>query len=702
LSKKHITLGARGSQLSVAQARASLHQISSCFEQLELELKTIDTAGDVDLTTSLTSGKASDDFFTNTLDQAVLDGSVDAAIHSAKDLPNYEGSDIDWFYLPWREDPRDTVIWPKDRERKETAPVVGISSPSREAYAKERWPDCIIKPIRGSIENRIEQMDQGDFDVIILAVAGLKRLGIAHRMDEILSLEELPTHEDQGAIAITFKKGHPTMAQLRHLLTPPVTIAGAGTGKDGNYSVATQEALRECDICFHDTLLAPEILKEAKGILKNVGKRFGQGNPGERQRDIIRHLLNYSRKGFKVVRLKGGDPSLFGRLSEEVDALIDHDIPFTVLPGIPWLCSAPIRHGIYLTERQNVRHFQVATGTEIEGKAFDGRDLDPEKGPIYFFMAVSKLPTIVEGLGSRGFAPDTPCAVLREDPGEEHIVRSTLGSIVDVFSKAKFTPPALFIVGQAADPTKGFTPPRGPLHQQRILLPGTERTRRQLSDAILHLGGTPIHLPAFELCPVRSSERDWVHHISEFDWIVLSSGSAVDVLLDILMEENVDLRKLPNIAVSGPSAAKALQHVGIVPDYIPQSYTSRDLGEGMLRQLNIKDQKVLIPRSSASVSPLPTILEDAGAVVSVETLYWNKAIAVEELPEFDAVCFCSPSSLQSLLPYTEQLREKTLCSIGPVTSKAMEKANLPVHVSPNTYDAKHLVWALASFHLWEK
>ena len=370
---KNITIAARGSQLSVAQARTSLHQLASCFSELHLELKTLATAGDKDLTTSLTSSEVSDDFFTNTLDRAVLDGTADAAIHSSKDMPDYEGTGIDWFFLPWREDRRDAVLWPKDRDHNEDNPVVGISSPSREAYAKARWPNCSIKPIRGSIESRIQQMDDGDFDVILLAVAGLKRLGIAHRIDETLSLEELNTHEDQGAIAITFKEGHPVLQQLRLLLTPPVIIAGAGTGKEGNYSVAVQRALEQCDLCLHDTLLAPEILRHSRGQLVNVGKRYNDKNPGQRQADIIQYLLTHSRKGKRIVRLKGGDPSLFGRLSEEIDALIDHSITFKVLPGIPWLCSAPLRHGIYLTERQNVRHFQVATGPEIEGKGVPER-----------------------------------------------------------------------------------------------------------------------------------------------------------------------------------------------------------------------------------------------------------------------------------------------------------------------------------------
>ena len=692
-------IAARGSPLSVAQTEASLKQLQSCFKELNFDLVKMVTSGDKDLSTSLISGTVAGNFFTDDLDRAVLKGEVDGAVHSAKDLPNYSGTGIDWFFLPWREDPRDVILWPRGRERNMANPVIGISSPNREDYAKRRWPQGIVKPIRGAIDSRIAQMDRGDFDVIILAVAGLKRLGISERCDEVLSLEELPTHEDQGTIAMTFKTGHSQMTQLRSCLLPPILICGAGTGREGNYSVATQKALDCCDVCLHDVLLNAEILGYCKGKLINVGKRYSDHNPCESQRHIVEQMLHYARRGLRVVRLKGGDPSLFGRLSEEVDGLIAHQLPFRVYPGIPWLCSAPLRHGIYLTERQNIRHFQVATGTEIEGKAFDGRDLDPEKGPIYFFMAVRKIASIVEGLLQRGYRKDMPCAVLREDAGPENIVRGQLCNIADKLAASQIKPPALFVVGEATDPQKSFTPPAGPLMNLRVLIPGTDGTRDALSMAIADLGGIPVPLRVFELKPVRQ-KREWAHRLSEFHWILLSSGSAVEVLLQILREEQVDLRSLPKIAVSGPSASKALKKMGLIPDYQPDSYTSRALGEGMLKKIKLSGQKVLIPRSSASQSPLPQILEEAGAKVEVVTLYQNEFIAVDECPAFDAVCFCSPSAVQSLMAHRDLMEKATIASIGPVTSEALRKLNWRVDVEPQVYDAQHLVRALASYRLW--
>jgi uroporphyrinogen III methyltransferase / synthase len=693
-------IGARGSKLSIAQSQTSIQQLESALPHLEFNLIPIETTGDRDLKVQLNDPSVGDNFFTDDIDQKVLSGELSAAIHSAKDLPNYDGTDIDFFYLPWTEDSRDAVLWPRGRDHNNLNPVVGVSSGAREAYAKHRWPKGNLKGIRGAIDSRIEQLDDGDFDVILLAVAGLKRLGLEKRLDEILNEDELPTHEDQGRIAITFRRGDPDWLAIRNTLLHPVVIAGAGTGREGNYSVAVSEALSQADLCLHDSLMAPEVLHHCSGHFHHVGKRFGQGNTKERQKHLIETMVRGARRGERVLRLKGGDPSLFGRLKEELDALSQEGWPFRVLPGIPWICSAPLRHGIFLTEREQTRHFQVATGTEIEGKTFDGRDLDPEKGPVYFFMAIHKIPEIVSGLIKRGYRADTPCAVFREDPDEQSIIRSTLEGIEEAMAQSNLKPPALFLVGEPARADLAFQSPKGSLDGLKILTPGTPKTQKVLSQAILDQGGIPIPLTVFELKAEKEGAKAWLDRLDDFDWLVLSSASAVQCLLELLHHFEIDLRRLPSLAVSGPSAARALKAVGLLADYQPSSYTSRDLGEGMLKQLDIKDQKVLIPRSSASKSPLPNILEDAGARVEVVTLYANRSIEVDSLPEFDAVCFCSPSGFQPLERFKDELKDVIKVSIGPVTTQAMVEAHWEVDVEPTVFNAQHMIWALASHLQW--
>jgi uroporphyrinogen III methyltransferase/synthase len=397
-----------------------------------------------------------------------------------------------------------------------------------------------------------------------------------------------------------------------------------------------------------------------------------------------------------VVRLKGGDPSLFGRLSEEVEALFEHELPFRVLPGIPWICTAPLRHGIYLTERRHIRHFQVATGTEIEGKAFECQDLDPEKGPVYFFMAIRKIPEISAALLQKGYDSETPCAALNENGGEENIVRGTLANISERMKNSELKPPALFIVGDAVRSDRGFSKPKRPLKGIRVLTTGTDSTRDALGQQLSDLGATPVHLKTFDLEPDLQSAKTWVPLVSKSQWILLSSASAVAVFLDVLKRFGVDLRSLPKLGVSGPAAANALVKAGLVADFLPEIYTSEALAEGLIESEDLKGQQVLIPRSSASTSPLPTMLQDAGATVKTATLYSNRALSVTALPKFDAACFCSPSSVKVLQHLQHEFSGKTIASIGPVTTKALKQNQWPVDIEPKVYNAKNLAWALAS------
>lgn len=694
-----LIIGARGSKLSVAQTKATLIQLKESFPDIEFELKTFDTTGDIDQASSLTAPGIADNFFSDSLDRAVLDGTVDAAIHSAKDLPDYHDSEIDWFHLPWIEDRRDAVLYPQDKPCG-NKPVVGISSPNREEYAKKRWPGCIIKPIRGNIDSRIQQMDQGDFDVILLAVAGLNRLGFDKRISEIISMDELPTHAVQGTLGVTFKRGHKELNTLRQILTHPVILAGAGTGREGHYSLAVKEALEQSDICLHDALLNKEILSHAKGEVINVGKRYSDGNAKEAQTHLVKVMLDATRAGKKVVRLKGGDPSLFGRLSEELSPLYEHALLFKVLPGIPWICSAPIRHGIYLTSREETRHFQVATGTEVEGKTFDSKDLDPTRGPIYFFMALNKIGSITKGLIEKGYAESTPCAVFREDAGSENIVRGTLKTIEANLKSAKLKPPGLLLVGESAAEEKAFNQSQGPLAGKRVLCPGSEVSRLKLTHMVEALGGEALPLEVFKL--TQSDASSWIDTLKDMDYLVLASGSAVEILMSLLKKHEVDLRNLPSIVVSGPSAANTLKKHGLYSDFMPKTFTSEALANELIQARDIKNKKVLVARSDASRSPLPKILEDAGAKVFTETLYHNQAQEIVSLPKFDAVCFCSPSSVEVLhksFP-TEIESANCIASIGPVTTKALQRKNLRIDVEPAINDAQHLVWALTSKLHW--
>jgi hydroxymethylbilane synthase len=200
---KNMTLraGTRGSALAVLQTRDTLERLAALFPALAFETVTVETPGDRDLTTDLRQSPG--DFFTRDLDDALREGRIDLAVHSAKDLPEPLPEDLDWFWLPWREDPRDAWVLPEGRRWTDlpACPVVGVSSERRAACTLRRFPEAVLKPIRGTIQSRLAQLDAGGYDAMLMAGAALNRLGLAHRVAEWVPLDELPVPEGQGRLA---------------------------------------------------------------------------------------------------------------------------------------------------------------------------------------------------------------------------------------------------------------------------------------------------------------------------------------------------------------------------------------------------------------------------------------------------------------------------------------------------------------------
>ena len=305
--------GTRKSNLALIQSDNSCRFIENLFPFLKFELIKYFTPGDRDKITDLKT--SSDDFFSKDLDESVLNNRIDCAIHSAKDLSYPVKDGLDWFWLPHREDSRDVIICttpiPKNN------PVVGVSSERRGKYALERWPNAELKPIRGNIEERIKQLDDGNYDVLVMAAAALNRLSLQDRISEYISPDDLPPPEGQGFIAVTFKKDNVLFNEIRKYFVKPVTFAGAGPGNPDLVSVGTAKALKKCTICLYDSLIPIKLLeylpKTAKAVF--VGKRNGAHSI--KQNQITQLISDYSRQGAKVVRLKGGDPGIFGRLAKK-------------------------------------------------------------------------------------------------------------------------------------------------------------------------------------------------------------------------------------------------------------------------------------------------------------------------------------------------------------------------------------------------
>ena len=299
--RKPFRVGARGSRLSLLQAEGALGHLrerTGCA----FELCAFSSPGDRDQSTDLRVSPG--DFFTRDLDEALLRGEIDCAIHSAKDLPP-EGlrAGLDWFWLPWREDPRDCLV-----ARMAEPQRIGVSSGRRDAWVARRFPKADRVTLRGGIPERLAKLDAGEYDAIVVAAAALHRLGLQERISEYIPLAELTPPPGQGVLAVTFRREDARLRALRNLFLKAVRFVGAGVGDAELCTLAGLRELRGADCVIYDALMDAALLSETKGEALYVGKRSGAH--ALRQEEITALIGERVRRGERVVRLKGGDPGM--------------------------------------------------------------------------------------------------------------------------------------------------------------------------------------------------------------------------------------------------------------------------------------------------------------------------------------------------------------------------------------------------------
>ncbi|MBR1588938.1 MAG: hypothetical protein IJ658_11510, partial [Kiritimatiellae bacterium] len=317
---RRFVVGARGSRLSCLQTEGAIGLLRREFPGTDYRLVPFSTPGDRDLTTPIE--RSAPDFFTRDLDDAVRAGKIDFAIHSAKDLPSPMADDLDWFWLPAREDPRDAWVTRLGGRAGARLSRIGVSSERRAAYAKKMFPKAKLLPIRGAVDARLEQVRTGAYDAVLMAMAGLRRLcggGLPEGVKVTpIPLDDLAPPEAQGYLAVVFKAGNERLMAMRRRFVKAVRFVSAGVGDASLCTIAGQRDIASADIVLHDALLGQSSNLNPKSSIF-VGKRCGTHSMT--QAEITRRICDEARKGKRVVRLKGGDAGLFGRLAEEVDAL---------------------------------------------------------------------------------------------------------------------------------------------------------------------------------------------------------------------------------------------------------------------------------------------------------------------------------------------------------------------------------------------
>ena len=453
-----------------------------------------------------------------------------------------------------------------------------------------------------------------------------------------------------------------------------VHLVGAGPGDPGLLTVRGAELLRRADVVVYDRLSAAALLDLAprRAELISVGK--GPGRPSTPQDEINRILVDRGADpSATVVRLKGGDPFVFARGGEEVDALLAAGIAVEVVPGITSAIAAPAYAGIPVTRRYSSTSFTVVTGHEDPAKGdseVDWESIAQVGGTIIILMGVANIATISRRLIAGGLSPDTPAAAVRWGTlPAQHTIRATLATLVD----RPLVAPTVIVVGEvAADHLEWFE--SRPLFGRRIVITRAAAQSSRLADALVAAGATVIGVPTLEIVGPADGGvalAAAADRIDAFDWVVLSSPNGARRFLDAIG----DPRRLAGtrLAVIGPGTAAVLAERSLVADLVPDRYVAEGLAE-VFPDPPTGGGAVLLPRAAVARDVLPDALRDRGWQIEIVEAYRTVSAAltaaqVEAVEAADAVAFASSSAVRNFaqaVPASE--RPPVAIVIGPITA----------------------------------
>lgn len=812
-----IRIGTRKSKLALIQTELVKAQILKYFPNEEIEIVHVVTHGDKVLDKPLgeIGGKG---VFTKEIEEKLLDKTIDIAVHSAKDVPMELAGGLCLGAVLLRDDNRDVILKRKETKKTGVGSVIGTSSLRRELQIKQLYPGVVIKSLRGNVGTRIDKLKSGEYDAIILAAAGLKRLGLDN--DDALDYiytdnEKFVSAAGQGILAIECRNGdlkevmealddkaarvcleaereflrsldgscnapcgahciisrenfefrgmyaadgeNPKYAKIKerreaagvnindddlkqaislagklvNILKSDddssdknndsekkpdevgkgkVSLVGAGPGKRDYLSVEALRCIKNADVIIYDALISPSILNEAKmdAELIYVGKRAD--TIYKKQPEINKLLVGCASQGKYVVRLKGGDPFIFGRGGEEALALAKAGINYEIVSGISSSYSVPASAGIPVTHRGAASSVHIITGHEHPGKPSEALDFSviaKEEGTLVFMMGLRSLGNICDKLKKNGKYEGTPVAVVSKGmTAKQKTVFGNLLTIEDEVKKNKIEAPAIIVVGDVVEVGLHINEwqiknDKNPLSGKRILVTGSRNMAFCLEEEFDKYGAETIAISLVETIPDYSSCDDKLNEIEKYSWLVFTSANGVNIFFDRLRDLKTDVRKLANIkfAVVGTSTRKALEKYGLYADFVPSKFTSKTLADELAQILTDKD-RVLIVRGKQGKNfiedKFTSMAVDFDKICIYETIQdERRADEVRRIcRDVDYIVVTSGSGARALKDMAG-CEHENIVAIGPVTKKDCEEAGLSVKLVAKEFDAKGIVDVIA-------
>ncbi|MDR2397978.1 MAG: uroporphyrinogen-III C-methyltransferase [Spirochaetaceae bacterium] len=781
---RELVMGSRDSRLALAQTELMLKELRARRPQYAWTVRSMKTQGDLLLNMPLDQlgGKG---LFVKELDRALLEGRLDAAVHSLKDLPMEapEGLRIGAYSL--REDPRDALVLPLGQREPDTVKPIGTGSPRRRLQLARLYPTWPSAPIRGNVLSRLDKLDKGEYGAVVLAVAALKRLGLTHRIHRIFTVDEMLPAAGQGVLAMLVRDpvddpvsqlarelaasvedeesrlcveaerafvrtldggcSAPVAAYgelegdallLRGLYAPPgapelrdricgakgegallgerlalrllarvpgqdqgkVWLVGAGPGDPGLLTVKAARLLSQAQVVLVDRLVGPGVLARIPAGAERiyVGKIPGRHHLD--QGAINRIMAKKAAQGKRVVRLKGGDPFLFGRGAEELDCLKDAGISFEVVPGVSSALGVPAYGGIPVTHRDYGSSVHIITGHNKEGAdtGIPYKALVQAGGTMIFLMGTSALEGICRGLCHAGLDPETPGAVLEQGTtARQRTVLAPVSRLKAETDKAGIKAPAVVVIGNVCSLAGRFAWfETQPLAGLRIGVCRPWGKEARLSDRLSDAGAEVVCLPTIETVPLAEPPdlEEALAALKGGDWLAFTSAEGVGVFFMALKAARRDIRSLAGFrfAAVGGATASALEDRGILVDLIPEHASGLTLGTALAQAMH-PGERVLIPRSRIGTPEILVPLKEAGLDFTDIPLYDTAPAGGDKEPWYrelllaglDWLVFTSPSTVEgfrALAEGTEVSRIKALC-IGKRTAAAAARYGMETVVA---------------------
>jgi uroporphyrinogen III methyltransferase / synthase len=503
-------------------------------------------------------------------------------------------------------------------------------------------------------------------------------------------------------------------------LSGKVYLVGAGPGDPGLITVKGLRCLQQAQVVVYDRLLDPSLLDAAPQSSERVFVGKERGRQALTQDEINALLVEQAQAGRVVVRLKGGDPFVFGRGGEEALALAQHGIPFEVVPGITSAVAAAAYAGIPVTHRKVATCFTVVSGSEDPSKPESSIPWDVlarTGGTLVVLMGWAALESIMDTLQQKGLAPDTPVALVQWGTwNHQRTVTGALSNVVNQGREAGLKPPVIAVIGPVVSLREQLAWfDRRPLFGKKVLITRSRTQASNLRSLLEELGAQPVELPSVEIGPLEDfSELDaTLDRLDRFSWVIFASTNGVEAVFDRLRYQGRDARALGKVSVGaiGPATARALEQRGIASDFVP----ARSVSEAAVDELSGRDWSgvpVLLPGSNIGRDALAQGLKDLGAAVERVSAYRTVTPqgagreARRILDEgVDIITFTSSSTVRNLLDLLEgdkqSLEASLIACIGPITADAARDLGLRVDLVAEEHTVEGLADTLVK-HYGEK